>query len=161
MITVRQATSEDAPQMAALLGAIIKRGGTTALRGPVTAEDIMTWMSAAPARSSWHVASDNTGQVLGFQWAEPHENLPPEAADIASFVRIGETGRGVGQTLFATTVWRARALGYRWLNASIRGDNTSGLTYYARIGFYDWKIDDDATLWDGTVTGKVHKRFDL
>ncbi len=161
MITVRPAAPGDAPQMAALLAAIIARGGITAIRGPVDGADIAAWMARAPERSSWHVACDAAGAVIGFQWAEPHPDLPTDAADIASFVRIGETGRGVGRKLFEATAARARALGYRWLNASIRGDNASGLTYYARIGFSDWHADPGATLWDGTVTGKVHKRFDL
>ena len=52
-ITVRPATDFDGGAMAALLTAIIEQGGSTALTGKVTGEDIRKWMSAAPGRSAW------------------------------------------------------------------------------------------------------------
>ncbi len=157
---IRPAGETDAEGMSDLLNAIIHAGGTTALQSPTTGDTLRDWMARNHGRNAWHVAVDDE-DVLGFQWIEPHPDLPPEAVDIASFVRIGLTGRGVGSALFAATRSAAKVLGYRWLNASIRSDNHGGLTYYGRMGFQDWKIDPDAALSDGTVTGKHHKRFDL
>ncbi|MEO1453320.1 MAG: GNAT family N-acetyltransferase [Pseudomonadota bacterium] len=158
---VRPATKADTGAMAEILNALIDAGGTTALQTRVTAADLEAWMVKHAGRNAWHVAVDADGQVLGFQLAEPHDDLPGDAIDIASFARIGAGGKGVGAALFAATSAACRAMGYRWINASIRSDNRSGLTYYGRMGFVDWDVDPDARLSDGTLTGKTHKRFDL
>ncbi len=146
--------------MAALLNEIIEAGGTTALENRVSGEELQCWMSRAAGKSVWTVAIAEA-EVIGFQWVEPHPGLPANVVDIASFVRIGVTGQGVGRKLFEATRAGCAALGYDWINASIRSDNESGLRYYARMGFRDWKTDPAAALSDGTVTGKTHKRFDL
>ncbi|MEL6169525.1 MAG: GNAT family N-acetyltransferase [Pseudomonadota bacterium] len=157
---IRPATVEDAGAMSALLNEVITKGGTTAIEGAVSARDVCNWMARNPDRSAWHVAASDDG-ILGFQWIEPNAKLPPEAADIASFVRVGSTGGGIGARLFATTCAAATGLGYRWINASIRSDNTVGLGYYRKMGFQVWDEDPTASLSDGTVTGKTHTRFEL
>ena len=160
-IIVREATVQDAGQMAELLSQIIAVGGTTAFLNPVSAKDIEHWITKDNGTASWHVAVDENGRILGQQSAEPHPKLPVGAADIASYVRIGVTGQRIGSRLFEATTAKARSLGYKWLNASIRSDNDSGLRYYSKMGFKDWKVDPDAQLSNGQVCGKNHKRFDL
>jgi len=160
-ITVRPVIPLDAPRMAGLLNAIIDRGGTTAKTRPVSGDDMTEWMARDPTRSAWHVALDSDEDVVGFQWIEPHTKLPPEACDIASFVRIGQTGLGIGSALFSATRKAAMALGYVWINATIRADNEGGLIYYQSRGFRDWKIDRDVALDTGHVVDRISKRFDL
>jgi len=70
-------------------------------------------------------------------------------------------GAGIGSKLFAKTSEQMKELGFEWINASIRSDNDSGLRYYSKMGFRDWKVEPDAKLSDGRVTGKNHKRFNL
>lgn len=133
---IRHVEPEDAGQMATLLNRIIEVGGTTALEETVSEEGLRTWMERAPGKSIWTVCIAD-GDVIGFQWVEPHPELPEDAADIASFVQIGATGQGVGRRLFEATRARCAALGYTWINAAIRSDNKSGLGYYTRMGFRD------------------------
>jgi L-amino acid N-acyltransferase YncA len=161
MITVRAAMDLDAGSMAALLNAIIERGGTTALTRPVTAQDMRDWMSATPDRSVWHVALDDRERVIGFQWIAPNESLPEDAADIATFVEIGRTGLGIGSALFSATAKAAKALGYVWINATIRADNEGGLVYYRSRGFRDWARDTDVKLDSGLIVDQIRKRYDL
>jgi L-amino acid N-acyltransferase YncA len=99
--------------------------------------------------------------VLGFQWVSPHPNLPPESCDIASFVQIGRTGLGIGSALFTATAAAAKALGYKWINATIRADNDGGLTYYQSRGFRTWTVDEGVQLDSGQVVNKISKRYDL
>lgn len=161
MIKVRRASSLDAGSMADLLNVIIKKGGTTAKTEVVTAKDINEWMGFKPDQSAWHVAVDDREAVCGFQWFEPAEYLPPEACSIASFVKIGRTGLGIGSSLFEATKTAAKQLGYVWINANIRTDNEGGVTYYQSRGFRDWRFDHDVELADGTIVSKVHKRYDI
>jgi L-amino acid N-acyltransferase YncA len=151
----------DTPSMARLLNEIIAIGGTTALVRPVTAEDISDRMRAGGDRSAWHVALDDAERVVGFQWIAPHEKLPVEACDIASFVQIGQAGLGIGSALFNATAKAAKALGYSWINATIRADNEGGLTYYQSRGFRDWARDTYVPLENGMLVDKISKRYDL
>jgi L-amino acid N-acyltransferase YncA len=144
--------------MARLLNGIIAAGGTTALTEPVTADEIAAW--AAAPRSAWHIAEAG-GEIVGFQWIEPWDALPPEAANIATFTAQGRTGLGIGSALFAATVPAARALGYAWINANIRADNAGGLAYYQSRGFRDWRHVPGVRLGNGLVVDKVWKRYDL
>ncbi len=161
MINVRPAMRLDTTSMARLLNEIIRIGGTTALVRPVTAQDMAEWMAVAPDRAAWHVALDNREQVMGFQWIEPSDQLPPEAAEIATFVQVGQTGLGIGSALFSATAQAAKTLGYVWIRANIRADNEGGLTYYQSRGFRDYGVIEGYRLADGTTVDKRLKRYDL
>lgn len=161
MITIRRAGGLDTRQMAGLLDAIIRKGGTTAHTTPVSRDTVLEWMDRAPDRSAWHVAEDDTGNILGFQFLEPHPDLPPEACDIASFVRLGQTGLGVGSKLFEASKKAAKQLGYQWINATIRADNAGGLAYYQSRGFEDYARHPNQRLGNGILVDKVSKRYDL
>ena len=161
MITIRKAGTMDARELTELLNAIIRKGGTTAHTGNVSRGMILEWMQRAPERSAWHVAEDDTGRILGFQFLEPHHKLPVEACDIATFVRLGETGLGIGSKLFERYRQAALELGYTWINATIRADNESGLTYYQSRGFEDYAFHPDVALANGQVVDRISKRYDL
>ena len=161
MIHVRPAHVLDARDMAAILSEIIAIGGTTAITGTITGDDIADWMRAHPGASAWHVAETEAGEILGFQWIEPADYLPPGAADISTFARRGRQGLGIGSKLFEATKAAARRLGYDWINANIRADNHGGLTYYQSRGFEEYGRLNGYRMADGTVVDKILKRYDL
>lgn len=161
MIHIRRAGRLDAGPMAELLNAIIEKGGTTAFTKPVTRDGIMGWMAATADRSAWHLAEDEDGVCLGYQSIEPHPDLPPDACDIATFVRLGKTGLGVGSALFEHSRAAAKALGYDWINATIRADNSGGLAYYQSRGFETYAHHPDQTLENGMIVDKQSKRYNL
>jgi len=158
---VRRAGALDAGPMAALLNAIIRQGGTTAIVTPLAPDDMRDWIGCDGDAAVWHLAEDDRGTLLGFQWIAPHPDLPPEACDIATFVRIGKTGLGIGSALFAATRAAAAALGYGWINASIRSDNSGGLIYYQSRGFEDHGRKTGIEIAPGLNVDKILKRFDL
>ncbi|WP_300056739.1 GNAT family N-acetyltransferase [uncultured Roseobacter sp.] len=161
MIDVRQAMALDSNSMARLLNEIIEIGGTTALTRVVTGSDIQDWMATDEDQSAWHVAVNRHEAVVGFQWIAPNQDLPMEAVDIATFVQVGQSGLGIGSALFDATAKAAKALGYRWINATIRTDNEGGLTYYQSHGFRDWRFDQGVMLANGQRVDKISKRYDL
>ncbi|MEP4196250.1 MAG: GNAT family N-acetyltransferase [Aliishimia sp.] len=160
-ISIRRALEIDARQMAELLNAIIAQGGTTALTRPVTGADISDWMNNEIEKSAWTVAIDDAGEVVGFQWITTADYLPAEAAEIASFVKLGRSGLGIGSSLFDATKTAARQLGYRWINANIRADNEGGLIYYQSRGFRDYARLEGYKMQNGQLVDKQLKRFDL
>jgi L-amino acid N-acyltransferase YncA len=150
---LRQATPTDAEAMCNVLNPLIARGGTTAHKTPFTPERMASHYIAAPELVSCALAEDQSG-VLGFQWlgwGQLHYDLPEGWAVIASFARLDAAGKGVGRALFGETKRLARDAGAKVIDATIRSYNTSGLGYYTRMGFVDWKVTPET----------VSKRFDL
>lgn len=116
MIHVRPAIALDAPSMARLLNPIIEEGSTTAITAKVTGDVLAEWMADTYDRAAWHVAVNDGEEVVGFQWiAQGGDYLPAEAAEIATFVQIGQTGLGIGSKLFDATKRAAKDLGYKWI----------------------------------------------
>lgn len=161
MINVMRVGRLHVSGMADILNDIIDVGGTTAFTTHVTSSELAEWIENGGSRAAWHVAETDGGHVLGFQWIEPVDHLPPEAAEIATFARIGHAGLGIGSALFKVTERVARDLGYAWINADIRADNTGGLAYYQSRGFEDYGRKTGVKLGCGLIVDKVLKRYDL
>ena len=153
---IRPATVADAKAMAALLNAVIAKGGTTAHETPKTVGDVrMDYVDGPDVLSS--VVAEADGQILGWQsvglWhGEEH---------IGTFVQPGLQAKGTGVALFSLTRSILVEKGIRQIFAAIRADNVPGLAYYARIGFRDIGHDPDFALQEGTRVGRVIRRFDL
>ncbi|WP_294227791.1 GNAT family N-acetyltransferase [uncultured Shimia sp.] len=160
-ITIQKGAAVDLRQTAELLNEIIAIGGSTAMTNPMSREDLEGWLMADPDKSNWHVALTEDGTLLGFQWIGPWGDLPPEACAIGTFVKAGRTGLGIGTKLFDASVKAADALGYTWMDAEIRADNSGGLAYYQSRGFEDYRTLRDVPLDDGTFVQKICKRYDL
>lgn len=159
--TVRPVTRDDAPALAALLNAIIRAGGTTALEREYTPEALDAVYLTGPAVHCCHVAEDAVGELVAFQTLGRYPGLPDDIGDIGTFARIDRKQRGAGTALFAVTRARARELGLGAINATIRADNAGGLAFYTRQGFVDHGVTAAVPLADGTPVDRVHKRFSL
>lgn len=160
-IALRPAGPADARDIAAMLSGVLATADTSAIAGPVGGDTIRRWMASAPDRARWTVAEDAAGAILGLQWIEPHALLPPEAADIATFVVPGRRQVGIGSALFAVTEAAARDLGYGWINATIRADNAGGIVYYRSRGFRPWKTETDVEIRPGKRVDRIAMRYDL
>lgn len=160
--TLRDARSEDAPELCDLLNAIIRIGGTTALETPLTPEEFERRFLANSGFLSCIVAeAGDGGAPLGFQALERHSKLPADWGDIATFTRQQPRVRGVGTALFTATRARAQDLGLTKLNATIRADNYGGLAYYSKMGFQDWRVSKAVALKDGTPVDRIWKRREV
>jgi L-amino acid N-acyltransferase YncA len=156
---IRRAGALDCRALAALLNEIIAIGGTTAKVELVTSDQLSTWMEREHA--VWHLAEDDTGKLLGFQYIQPHKDIPHDSTDIATFTRVGQTGLGIGSALFAATRKAAIDMGYVTIDAVIRADNEGGLAYYQSRGFETIKLLKDEKLSNGQVVDRVWKRCSL
>ncbi len=143
---IRRAALLDARIMAELLNEIISHGGTTAMQTPLSSGDMKAKIGSNKAQSAWHLAENDAGELLGFQYVRPNPALPVEACDIATFARIGKTQLGIGSALFEATRNAASTLGYGWINATIRSYNEGGLAYYQSRGFEPYKRDGESVF---------------
>ena len=160
-VSVRATGEADVPGLLALLNAIVRVGGTTAIETPIDAATFAGWFVDGPHCLACTTAAGRDGAPLGFQSLGTAPTLPPGCGDIATFVRLGETGRGIGGALFERTSALARARGLSALNATIRSDNAGGLAFYSRLGFVDHAVARGVPLRDGTPLDRVSKRYAL
>ena len=159
--TVRPVTSEDAPALAALLNAVIRAGGTTALENEFTPDALDAAYLTGPTVHCCHVAQDADGVLAAFQTLGRYPGLPDDIGDIATFADIARKQGGAGSALFVATKARARALGLAAINATIRADNAGGIAFYSKQGFADHGVTPAVPLKDGTPVDRVHQRFAL
>ena len=167
MIDIRPAKSTDAPAMTELLNAIIETGGTTAQQSLFDDERMRSHYIAPDNNISCQVALDGD-DLVGFQslyWADPsftgENSRPADWAVIASFVKEGQQGKGIGIHLFEATRQSAIAAGVTAIDARIRADNVPGLAYYERMGFRQDSVIKGVPLRDGTKVDRVRKAFYL
>lgn len=86
------------------------------------------------------VATDQTGQPLGYIHLEPHHDML--TGDTAGYISIlavtaEAEGRGVATRLIeAAEAWAARS-GFRFLLLDVFASNATARRYYARRGFVD------------------------
>ncbi len=156
-IHVRPAVEGDIAAMAELINEIIAIGGTTAHKTPFTPKRMRDHYFAPACGISCFVATSGDA-IVGFQALERCDpewdgagRLPADWATVASFVRAGLQGGGVGGKLFAATKAAARDAGITTIDATIRLENTGGRTFYGKMGFVDYRMDDQV----------VSKRFDV
>jgi L-amino acid N-acyltransferase YncA len=159
-IIIRPAQPDDVPALCALLNAIVRIGGTTAIETPLSEAEFDDYFLSGKSCLGCLVAEDaSTGELLGFQALERHPELPADWADIATFARIDAKTSGIGSKLFAATKARARDLRVIAINATIRGDNRGGLAFYSKMGFVDYKVTPQVPLLDGTKVDRISKRY--
>jgi L-amino acid N-acyltransferase YncA len=144
-VIVRVATQFDAASLASLLNAVIAEGGKTAIQTPLSAEELADWFIIGQHCVSCVVASDPSGAVLGFQALERfHDDLPDDAADIATFVSASSRGAGVGSALFEATLEHALAHELGTVRAVIGSENEIAIGYYRSLGFRCVAPGDDS-----------------
>jgi L-amino acid N-acyltransferase YncA len=159
---IRSVLPDDAPELTALLNAVIARGGTTALEEAFTVERLAQTYLNGPNVLICLVAIDTeTGCIEGFQTLGRYPNLPDDIGDIGTFARADGAQRGVGSALFTEMAERARALGLSAMNATIRADNEGGLAFYGKQGFVDYSVTAAVPLKDGTPVDRINKRYPL
>lgn len=157
---IRKAVQADAAELAALLNAIIRAGGTTALETELSTDEFDDWFISGRYALACHVA-ETDGTLFGFQSLSLYDDPLPDWADIATFARIEPRMKGVGTALFPATRKMAEDLGLKAINATIRADNVSGLAYYAKMGFETYHRVKQVPLNDGTPVDRVKKRYRL
>lgn len=156
-IHVRPAVESDIGPMTKLINEIIAIGGTTAHKTPFSIERLRNHYVAPALGISCFVATRDDA-IVGFQALERCDpewegtgKLPADWAVIATFVRAGLQGGGVGGKLFAATKAAARKAGITVIDATIRLENAGGRAFYQKMGFLDYRMSDQS----------VSKRFDV
>ncbi len=136
-LNIRKACKSDSKELCSILNEIIEIGGTTGFENELGESEFESYFLNGANYICCFLA-ENNGLVLGFQSLSLHPDLSNGWVDIATFARVNPKIRGVGTTLFETTLNFARRQNIDAINATIRADNKSGLNYYSKMGFKDY-----------------------
>ena len=136
--------------MASVLNEIIAVGGTTAHSQPFDPAGIVDAFISPKHAISCFVALDGP-RIVGFQaleWSDPdwpgEDRLPADWAIISTYVAAGARKLGAGRALFSRTRAAATQAGVRFIDATIRAENTGAQAFYDSLGFADYTNRDGA-----------------
>lgn len=157
-LDVRPAKLDDCKAMCSVLNEIIVIGGTTAFETELTSKELNDIFISGNNCISCFVAERN-GLILGFQSLSYHSKLDIGWADIATFARAEPKVRGVGTALFKRTIKFSTDNKIDFINATIRSDNRSGLSYYSKMGFSNYSVAEGVPLQSGEPVDRISKRY--
>jgi ribosomal protein S18 acetylase RimI-like enzyme len=136
---IRRATVADAPQVAAVLNAVIAEGRYTLFDTPFSDAEEEAFIASLGDRSVLHVAVAGES-IVGVQCVDRYASYADSVSHIA---HIGTwllpecRGRGIGKRLWAESLAFARQCGYRKALISVLAHNDQALRFYRSVGFTD------------------------
>ena len=156
MFVVRQMEKRDAAACADLLNHTIQLGGTTAYEEPYSVDDFDQHYREETAIC--HIVEQD-GKILGFQGLF---DIGDGVLSVGSFTDQRTPVRGAGRALIEQSKKVAKDLGYVSIIAKVTSDNSSGLSYYGKVGFVDDHVlKNDHQRSNGTWVDRVVKRLVL
>lgn len=139
MLEIRDASIEDAEEIAAILNPIISARCYTALDTPVTIEQEREFIRTFPARGIFLVAVDTAARrIVGLQDVSPFADFThafDHVGVIGTYVDLDRRRQRIASRLFAATFEAARLKGYEKFFSYVRADNEAGLHAYLSQGF--------------------------
>lgn len=150
-ITIRTATTADAPAIAAIYNQGIEDRVATLETQVRTSEERAEWLAARGPRHPVLVAVDDEDAVLGWSSLNPFNPRPAydHVADLSVYVAREQRGRGIGDALLAALEDRARGAGFHKMVLAAFPTNAPGMRLYERHGFTTVGIYHEQGMLDG------------
>jgi predicted N-acetyltransferase YhbS len=126
--TYRQATENDAEDIAAIAGLVIEEAGASSgLRGSMTPEQAAKRMGGYKGRGAMFVCRMD-GEAVAFAALEPLDD-EPDAAVMGAWVLADQRGQGIGTDLALMALGFARSKGYNKVRGTIPAGNEAALSF--------------------------------
>ncbi len=134
---LRDATVEDLPGILAIYNEVIAHSTAVYAFEPVALADRQAWFEARRAAGYPVLVMAEAGEVLGFASFGDWRPWPGYAGTVehSVHVRADQRRRGIGATLVAELVVRARGLGKHVILGAVDADNGPSLALHAQLGF--------------------------
>ena len=156
-IIVRRATVADAPQVAAVLNAVIAEGRYTLFDRPFSDEEERAFIASLGDRAVLHVAVVD-GSIVGVQCVDRFASYADSVSHIAhigTWLLPERRGQGIGKRLWAESLAFARQCGYRKALISVLVHNEPALRFYRSLGFTDIGIAREHVRLNGTFHDEI------
>ncbi len=136
MLTIRDASRDDAAVIAEIYNESIAANDATMHDAPKTAEAIRAQMEGFGPRECF-LLLERDGQVLGWGVIKLYSHRAGYrfCCETSVFLRRSERRKGHGTYLKRAVIDRCRAYGYHHLLARIFADNEASIEYNKRLGY--------------------------
>lgn len=136
MLSVRLATPEDAPAVAAIYAPVVRDTAISFEAEPPDGAEFARRIAAILPAQPWLVAEE-TGRVLGYAYAGPHRARVAYqwSVEPSVYVAAEGRGRGVGRALYAALLATLRAQGFANAYAGVTLPNAASLRLHEAFGF--------------------------
>ena len=125
-VHVRKASPLDASGIVRVLAAVASERIHSAIDKVWTVEQEARYLESLSPRETFHVAVDESGEIIGFQSLDLWSSLLPSMAHLGqagTFFLPDWRGQGVGRRLWNATEPFAREKGYRKIAIQVRATN--------------------------------------
>lgn len=130
--TYRQANINDAEAISSVIGAVIKEPNPVAFDGPMTPDQVRTWLSRMGGEGGVFLAIIE-GKVVGFG-ALDYNTFEPDTVVLGVWMLPEVRRRGIGTALAEYALGFARDKGYKRIRGRLPQDNEVALTFLSSIG---------------------------
>lgn len=136
MLTVRDATADDAPRCAAIYAPYVESTAITFELEPPDGAVMAARIAAAQRRHAWLVAEE-AGVVVGYAYAGAFRERPAYrwACEVSVYLEIGRRRTGLGRRLYEALLPRLVARGYRRAIAGMALPNDASEALHRALGF--------------------------
>jgi GNAT superfamily N-acetyltransferase len=130
--TYRQATINDAEAISAVIEVVIKEPNPVAFDGPMSPDQVRTWLSRMGGEGGAFLAIID-GKVVGFA-ALDYNTFEPETVVLGAWLLPEVRRRGIGTALAEYALGFARDKGYKRIRGRLPQDNEIALSFLSSIG---------------------------
>lgn len=130
--TYRQANINDAEEISAVIGVVVKEPNPVAFDGPLTPEQVRTWLSRLGGEGGVFLAIVD-GRVVGFS-ALDYNTFEPETVVLGVWMLAEARRRGIGTAVAEYALGFARDKGYKRIRGRLPQNNEVALTFLSSIG---------------------------
>jgi ribosomal protein S18 acetylase RimI-like enzyme len=136
---IRQATVNDAKQVADLMNSVIVEGKYTLFDRPFSEQEEKDFIRSLGGRSALYIAEID-GNIVGVQSIDLFSTVANSVSHVATmgtWLRSDFRGRGFGRSLAEESFTFARNHGYSKIVIQVLADNEQALRFYRSLGFRD------------------------
>jgi ribosomal protein S18 acetylase RimI-like enzyme len=156
-IVIRRATVVDAPQVAAVLNAVIAEGRYTLFDKPFSNAEEEAFIASLGDRAALHVALADE-LIVGVQCVDRFASYADSVSHIAhigTWLLPERRGQGIGKRLWAQSLAFARHCRYRKALISVLAHNDQALRFYRSLGFTDIGVAREHVQLNGTFYDEI------
>ena len=137
MLTLRDATPDDASAIAAIWNPIIRDTVITFYPLERSPAEIATMITARQQAGRAFLVAQDTKTCLGFASYDQFRPGPGNARSMEHTINLAPQarGKGVGRALLAALEDHARDAGHHLMIAAITGSNTGSVTFHQAMGY--------------------------
>jgi RimJ/RimL family protein N-acetyltransferase len=158
VVRIRQAGPDDAPEVAAVLNAVIAEREYTVFDRPFSDEAEREFLASLGDRQAVFVA-EIAGTIVGVQSIDLLMSLArsmDHVATLGTWLRPDVRGRGIGRRLAEQSFAFARSAGYSKVVIQVLAHNERALRFYRGLGITDIGIARQHVRLDDTLRDEVY-----